>query len=127
MSSSPSGLEVIVVIGASGFIGHHLLPILASRQGVEVRVLVHQRKIEALSNIVFVKGSLLTPHTLEDLIEPECTVINLAYLSSYSLQDNLNAINELAELCARKRIKRLIHCSTYLAFGCLCDSWLVGC
>ena len=117
MSYSPSTSEVIVVIGASGFIGQHLLPNLASRQGVEVRVLVHQRKTEALSNIVFIKGSLLESRTLEDIIVPGCTVINLAYLSSGSFQDNLDAITSLTEVSIKKRIKRLIHCSTAVVVG----------
>ncbi len=117
MSSPLSELEVIVVIGASGFIGQHLLPILAATKGVEVRILVHQQKTGVLSNIVFVKGSLLEPHTLDELIKPGCTVINLAYLSSLSIQDNLDAITNLAEACTKKRIKRLIHCSTAVVAG----------
>ena len=60
-------MQVISVIGASGFIGHHLLKFLAERDGLEIRVLVHRELPELIEgcNMRFIKGSLLKPETLD--------------------------------------------------------------
>ena len=52
--SQPTPARVISIIGASGFIGKHLLAIVAARKNVEIRVFVHQvlNVIEHLANPV---------------------------------------------------------------------------
>lgn len=112
-------VEVIAVIGASGFVGKHLVAFLSARKNVEIRVLVHHRKLRAgdKPNIVFIEGNLLEPETLIPLFESGCTVINLAYLTSHRFQDNIDAMANLAEACAARKVKRLIHCSTAVVAG----------
>ncbi|MGZ5009719.1 MAG: NAD-dependent epimerase/dehydratase family protein [Methylobacter sp.] len=112
-------VEVIAVIGASGFVGRHLVAFLSARKNVEIRVLVHHRKLKAgdKPNIVFIEGNLLEPETLIPLFESGCTVINLAYLATHRFQDNIDAMVNLAEACAARKVKRLIHCSTAVVAG----------
>lgn len=115
MSSDRDGSNrsTVAVIGASGFIGEHLLALLVNRTDIEVRVLVHRKRAENRASIAFVEGSLLVPESLDELFRKDCTVINLAYLT----RDNLRAMSNLADACARKQVRRLIHCSTAVVAG----------
>lgn len=112
-------LKVISIIGASGFVGSYLLQFLSDRQDTQIRVLVHRRSIsyENFPNLIFIEGDLLSLDTLDDLVKPGCTVINLAYLTSNSVQDNLEAMRNLSSICAKNHVKRLIHCSTAVVVG----------
>lgn len=112
-------MNIISVIGASGFIGRHLIARLAARKDFEIRVLVHSNKpgMTDKPNIVFIEGGLLKPETLVPLFEPGCSVVNLAYLATRNPQDNIDAMVNLTEACATGRVKRLIHCSTAVVAG----------
>ena len=59
--------------------------------------------------------------TLQGLLAPGCTVVNLVYLASQSWNDNLMATNNLADACTTAQIKRLIHCSTSVSLGNMPD------
>ena len=106
-------LPTVVVIGASGFIGEHLLNVLSERCGIEVRVLVHSRRAKNHTNINYIEGDLLEPDSLDGLLVENCTVFNLAYLA----QNNLEATINLAMACSKNKIRRLIHCSTAVVTG----------
>lgn len=74
-------MNIISVIGASGFIGRHFIARLAARKDVEIRVLVHSKKpgMTDKPNIVFIEGDLLKPETLIGLfrvlkIRPESRI-----------------------------------------------------
>jgi nucleoside-diphosphate-sugar epimerase len=115
---STHDLKTVVVIGASGFIGEHLLKSLAQRNDIEVRVLVHRSRIKSDDSITFIEGDLLKPDSLDVLLSKNCTVINLAYLA----QSNLEAMANLAMACAKNQIKHLIHCSTAVVVGRTCSN-----
>lgn len=108
-----SDATTVVVIGASGFIGEHLLRTLAARETIEVRALVHRNNVENYGNVSFIRGDLLKQESLDELLGKDCTVINLAYLA----QGNLEAMANLAKACAKGQIRRLIHCSTAVVDG----------
>lgn len=108
-----SNVTTVAVIGASGFIGEHLLRILAGRKEIEVRVLVHRNRAKNHANINFIEGDLLRADSLDVLLNKNCTVINLAYLAS----NNLEAMANLAKACAKNQVRRLIHCSTAVVAG----------
>ncbi len=108
-----SAMKTVVVVGASGFIGEHLLRALAGWKDIEVRVLVHRNKAKNQDNISFIEGDLLKPDSLDRLLRKDCMVINLAYLA----QDNLEAMANLANACAKNQVRRLIHCSTAVVDG----------
>jgi nucleoside-diphosphate-sugar epimerase len=103
----------IVVIGASGFIGKHLLDLLIRRVDLQIIALVHQVRPCEKIKVVYKEGDLLSIESLDLLIEENCIVVNLAYFNG----DNIKAANNLAKICAEKRIKRLIHCSTAMVVG----------
>lgn len=107
------GANTVVLIGASGFIGEHLLNALAYKKDIEIRVLVHRRKSTSQVNINFIQGDLLVPESLDALLSKNCTVINLAYLA----QNNLEAMENLANACAQNHVRRLVHCSTAVVDG----------
>ena len=114
-------MPAIVITGASGFIGRHLVAELLSRSNaIQIRVLIHHslggHKFQN-KNLVTFNGDLMRPETLEGLFEPGCTVVNLAYLPSRSNHDNLLAMTNLADACVKARIKRMVHCSTAVVVG----------
>ena len=105
---------IVVVIGASGFIGLHLLNVLSKRSDIKVRVLVHNSTTNNNhTNIDFIEGDLLKPDSLDGLLVNDCTVFNLAYLA----QNNLEATMNLAIACSKNKVRRLIHCSTAVVSG----------
>ncbi|BBO99922.1 NAD-dependent epimerase/dehydratase family protein [Sulfuriferula nivalis] len=122
MSSSnlSSNRTTLVIIGASGFIGEHLLSVLAERNDIEIRVLVHSNRSKNHSNLSFIEGDMLNSDSLDVLLSKNCTVINLAYL----VQDNLEAMANLANACVRNQILRLVHCSTAVVAGRVDSDWV---
>ena len=113
-------MEDVVVVGAGGFIGRHLLAIFEYQKEIKLRVLVHKNYNIALFNREYttvVEGDLLCPETLDKLCVGGATVINLAYLRDQPRQDNLTAINNLLEACVKAKINRFVHCSTAAVFG----------
>lgn len=115
-----SNATTVVVIGASGFIGEHLLNSLAEREDIELRVLVHRNRAKNHTNINFIEGDLMNPDSLDALLSKNCTVINLAYLA----QDNLDAMANLTMACVTNQVKRLIHCSTAVVAGRAGENWV---
>lgn len=110
----------VVVIGASGFIGEHLLGALVARKDLEIRVLVHRNRAKPHARVNFIEGDLLKPDSLDALLSKNCTVINLAYL----IRDNLEAMTNLAIACAKNQVRRLIHCSTAVVVGSAKNNWI---
>lgn len=113
-------MRTIAITGASGVVGKQLLDCLRNRADISVRVLVHiNRDNDRFNshNVVPIEGDLLRPETLSSLLEPGCSVVNLAYLASKSKHDNLLAVSNLANACARMKIRRLVHCSTAVVVG----------
>jgi len=114
-----SKMKTVVIIGASGFIGEHLLSSLSKSTDIEVRVLLHHNSPRNYDNINFIEGDLLEPDSLDGLFVKNCTVINLAYLA----QHNIEAMTNLATACAKNQVRRLIHCSTAVVVGEVQMDW----
>lgn len=115
---------MIVITGASGFIGKHLVEHLVQCDDLQIKALLSRNLASKVFNdpkIHPVLGDLMRPETLEKLFEPGCAVINLAYLPSRSRHDNLEAMANLADACVKAGIKRLIHCSTAVVAGRVAD------
>jgi nucleoside-diphosphate-sugar epimerase len=114
-------IETLVIIGASGFIGKNLVKTISNRKKLKVRVLLQKEEniqlFNNIANTTVFKGSLLSIETLEKLLIPGCTVVNLAYMDDETQAKNLLAIKNLSDICKRKKIKRLVHCSTATVVG----------
>jgi nucleoside-diphosphate-sugar epimerase len=112
--------ECIAITGAAGFIGAHLLEHLSQYTDLRFKLLVNRNlnvSLHESENVSITQGNLLDSETLNGFIETGCTVINLAYLSGRSPEENLAAINNLVEACSKAKIRRLIHCSTAVVSG----------
>lgn len=113
----------ICIIGGTGFIGRHLISELQNEACNDVRILTRDEKISTSlpSQFQLTQGDLLKLDSLARFIEPDSTVINLAYLSGNS-NLNLKATENIVDACLVKRAARLIHCSTAVVVGCAKDS-----
>ncbi len=114
-------MGTVAITGASGFIGKHLIAQLRQRGDVRIKVLsrsISQRPgaLDFGANVEVVKGDLYLPESLQNFLEPGCTVVHLAYLQ---IDDNANlrATANLLHACRISGIKRLIHCSTVAVVG----------
>lgn len=118
MSSTTVNKLNIFVLGGTGFIGNHLLRMVLAK-GLRVKVLSRDSKKvnPSTRNIRFVLGDLQQVDSLIEFFEPGSIVINLAYLSSKSKQENLEAIHNLGLACRQVGVARLVHCSTAVVVG----------
>jgi len=114
-----SGMPVIAIVGANGFVGKNLVQALMARNDVSVRTLARS-PLEAGNqhpNITAIQGDLTKPETLKNFLVPGCVVVNLAYGFNMTSSENLLAAKNLADICKDGKIKRLVHCSTASVFG----------
>lgn len=128
-SSAAGNKQVIAVIGASGFIGQALVPALLQDPTRLVKVLSRQHvngSAESMSipRLEIVTGDLRDPASLSNLLEAECTVVNLAYMAGAGESANLAAIRNLVDACRQMKVRRLVHCSTAVVAG-RCSSEVV--
>jgi nucleoside-diphosphate-sugar epimerase len=65
----------------------------------------------------WLEADLLNPHSIEKILTPGSTVINLAYSGSSSSEDNITMVENLVQTCRRVKASRLVHCSTAVLVG----------
>ena len=114
--------QTIAIIGASGYIGRHLVAQLMCRSEIKVRASLRsgQQGLDILGsgdNLETIEGNLSCPESLRNLLEPGCTVINLAYSWNKGETENLTLTSNLISACKDMHVKRLIHCSTAAVVG----------
>jgi nucleoside-diphosphate-sugar epimerase len=110
-------LKTIVIAGASGFIGTHLVGGLARAGGIRVKVLSRSARAETARTawpvgVEAIQGDLRDSSSLEGVFEPDCTVINLVYLWNAGEAENLRVMGNLLAACRAAKVARIIHCST---------------
>jgi len=114
---------VIAVTGATGFIGRRLVDLLAARRDAAIRVLV--RNNDAIARTGFrgevMEGDMRNPAAFARILEEGCTWVNVAHLNLMSVVDHINVMAALLEVCRKKRIRRLVHCSTAVVAGNISD------
>jgi dihydroflavonol-4-reductase len=108
----------ILVTGGSGFIGQHLVSMLAER-GHQMRVLDLRPPSRAVANVQYIKGSVLDATLVNQALDDIGEVYHLAGLPGMwlSRKDDFHDVNcrgtQVVIEAARKRgIARLLHCST---------------
>jgi nucleoside-diphosphate-sugar epimerase len=110
-------LKTIVVAGASGFIGTHLVSALLRAGGYRIKLLSRSMSPEATralwpAGVDIVRGDLRDPSSLQGVFEPGCTIVNLVYLRDAGEAANLGIIGHLLEACRAAGVSRIVHCST---------------
>lgn len=126
----------VLVTGAGGFIGSHLVEALA-RRGAKVRALVHYNSrghwgfLEELpadlKNRVDIRlGDITDPFCVSDLVQDQEVVFHLAALiaipysyiapASYVAANVTGTLNVL-EACRRHKVRKLVHTSTSETYG----------
>ena len=130
----------VLVTGADGFIGSHLVELLLAR-GVETTALCvynsngHHGWLEPLAldrhgpgtkNLRLVLGDIRDPFFVDGLVAGHTTVFHLASLIAipYSydapesyIATNVNGALNVAKACLRHRVGRLVHTSTSEVYG----------
>lgn len=114
--------KTIAIVGASGFIGMHLVDELRRLGGYRIKLLSRSPDKSPMDegrelDVEVFKGDLREPESLREFLEDGCTVINLVYLWGAGESENLEAIANLVEACKVAKIARLIHCSTAEVVG----------
>ncbi len=99
-----------IIFGAAGFIGQHLI----QKIGFEECLPVSRRPP---TDPRWVKANLLDRHSIESILKPGMTVINLAYATHASPDENIQMAKNLVQACQTVPISTLIHCSTAVVVG----------
>lgn len=128
--------RTVLVTGASGFIGSHLVQALV-REGARVRAMTHYRGDPSLDNLEYlspaefdavevVKGNVEDPHFVRRAVVDCEVVFHLAALiaipysyvapSSYVATNIQGTVNVL-EACRAEQTVRLVHTSTSECYG----------
>ena len=116
-------MQKVLVTGASGFIGSHLINKLTLDSGIETHAICKTNKGEWSD-----RGHLHI-HQLDfsryddwdNIIEPDCIIVNLAFLRNLPPLQNILVARKLFEACCRKGAKKLIHCSSATVVGSVKD------
>ena len=121
-------MRTIAIIGASGYIGKHLVARLARDGEYRIKVLsrsgLADEGREYGAGVEVVCGDLARPDSLAGFLEPGCTVVNLVYLWDAGEVANLAVTRNLIDACDAAHVSRLIHCSTAAVVGRVPDEWV---
>lgn len=118
---------MVLVTGASGFVGQHLVAALAA-QGLSVRALYHKNKPTAVhlqqSNIEWVSCDLLDIYAVEEAFEGIKQVYHCAAIISFERDEeaqmmhfNVESTAHVVDEAVRSGIEKLIYISSIAALG----------
>lgn len=114
MNRSENPMRTTCLIGATGFVGHHLTLELQRRGLISLRMLEHRNKMAEQAGVTLIQGDMEDPQCLDRLLVPDAVVFNLAYAG---VDSALSAATALGQACARTPIRRLVHISTAMVVG----------
>lgn len=121
--------KLVVVTGATGFVGRHFVERILAEPGIEVRCLVRPGSdttaLAALGNRVsMVQGDITRPASLSQAFEGAWAVVNLAGYRDFWSQsrDHFYDVNErgatnVFRACLDAGVKKVVQVSTPLAYG----------
>lgn len=112
----------ILVTGANGFLGHHLIKRLD--KGNQISVLLLPGEKTDLKDVNIIEGDISNYSHVQKAVEDHDIVINLAGVVSYWYKDNekLHDVNVLgakniAKACLEYNVQKLVHISSVAAVG----------
>lgn len=116
----------IILLGASSYIGKHLLRSEQWTSQFNIRAVSHHgiknKQIQATNRkIEYITADLDNYQSVQAILLSDSIVINLAYSWLGGDAENLRIINNIIEASKNKKIKRLIHCSTAAVVGRVSD------
>lgn len=105
---------MILITGATGFIGTHLLKRLS---GTKIRCLVRKDTVLG-NNVETVKGDLTDPRSLEEATKGASVVVHLAAIIKSNKKEDFGKINvegtkNLVDACIKNKVKRFVHISSH--------------
>ena len=106
-------MSSIVVLGASSFIGKALLNLQHLK--VNIKAVSRAQPLDSLSkmsNITWYCADLNKEGALDKILEPSDLVVNLIYMHDQSSKDNELLLKCIIDSCNKRKISRLVHCST---------------
>jgi len=112
-------MHTLAITGATGFLGQHLVSECISQGHFKLRLLLRDRKtFKHLSSdtVTIFEGDLMSPESLNGFLQPNSTLIHLAYLSK-SGDANIRVISNLIEAAKQSSVKRVVYCSTAVVIG----------
>lgn len=101
------------VFGAAGFIGRNMV----NKAGSGMLSLVTRNLNQGANEGHWLEADLLKPQTLDKILTPGSSVINLAYSASATADDNIKMAENLLQACVQAKVSRLVHCSTAVVAG----------
>ncbi len=104
------------IIGATGFLGRHLLRYLAANNVQHVRCLSRKKRGPTASIEWFI-GNLHEESALRNLIIKDAVVINLGFDTKATRDANVMASQALGRACVTAQARRLVHISTATVVG----------
>src|SRR5258708_6025800 len=115
----------VLVTGASGFLGGHVVELL-SKRGDQVRALVrttsNRRHLESLANVELFEGSIEQVERVAEALEGVEAVVHAAGLIKARSTDEFFAVNvggtsTIVEAARRRGLKRFVFVSSLEACG----------
>jgi nucleoside-diphosphate-sugar epimerase len=110
-------MKSIVLLGASGFLGHHFL--LNRKKKIKVKAISRNDKglTNHYDNVDWYKTDISSENCLEQFLEKDDVVVNLIYASDKDKNYNLHLLENIINSCQKRDIYRLIHCSSAVVTG----------
>lgn len=112
-------MHTLAITGATGFLGRQVVAERISQGCFKLRLLMRDRKtFKHLSSdtVTICEGDLMRPKSLNGFLQPNSTLMHLAYLSK-SGAANIRVISNLIEAVKQSSVKRVVHCSTAVVIG----------
>ena len=124
-----TGKKLLVVTGATGFLGRHFVQRILEENGIEVRCLVRPgsdtKALAAMGDrVTFVRGDITRPESLATAFDGAWAAVNLAgYREFWSRsREHFYDVNErgarnVFRACLDAGVKKVVQVSTPLAYG----------
>src|SRR5512140_1711420 len=112
-------VKQLSITGGSGFLGGHLVSECLSRADIALRLLTRSSDTmghPSCERVTLFQGDLIDPSTLDGFLQPDATLIHLAYLHQ-SGSANIEAAGNIARAALRAGVTRVVHCSTAVVVG----------